>query len=172
MAIMSALTNFTENSIQNLPALVVVTDFPLRWPASTFISDLYLLTLIGLIPKHTFPCKTITMYTPCTTYIQCWRRRDAIITVNKYNNNHKHNIIILTCVTNHATQYQLKQCDRQTLLMGQLFGNPSISKAIWISLDDFTSSSCLQPSLLPDSFIKSFWPLNSTWKSCNSIKLG
>jgi len=68
MVFMSTLTNFIENSIQVLPALVVITDFPLRWPASTFISDLYLLTLIGLIPKHAFPCKTITIYTPRTTY--------------------------------------------------------------------------------------------------------
>lgn len=76
MVFMSPLINFPENSIQVLPALVVVTAFPLRFPANKFNNDLYLLTLIGLFPKHTVPCKTTTIYT--TAYdIQCCRRHGA-----------------------------------------------------------------------------------------------
>lgn len=49
------LVIFAENSIQELPALVVISAFPLRLPTNMFIRNLYLFTFIVLFVKHIVP---------------------------------------------------------------------------------------------------------------------
>lgn len=64
------LYSLAEKPMQDLPVSVVISAFPLRRPANTFIHNLYLFTSIDLFPKHTVPCENdIRIYDLCASRV-------------------------------------------------------------------------------------------------------